>query len=247
MQHYNMPHNLLLVAVVAIVLLLGLPSAPSPAHAQPVQESSSASDASSNVEAATSADSETLDVPDASDADALAATNPDDSSTEAISGDSDHAPSPSVSVAPANEPSDSDNGAVLEIPQMVDLPDGAVSPNDNNSQQMTQSGQGTAANDDLATADNRVGTLEDYEDQAGAVPMGPIVFPPSVTIVRFPRSPLFNPMRPPRFGVPVTSSPIILPPTSSGPLPSTSPMLMAPPRLGTFGALPGRGFAGFRR
>jgi len=65
-----------------------------------------------------------------------------------------------------------------------------------------------------------------------------ILFAPVVSVVRFPRQPLFSPLPPrPPFGVPMARSPIILPPTSSGPFPSTSPMLMGP-RFGTFTSFP---------
>ena len=157
-----------------------------------------------------------------------------------------------------------ENGSVLELPQAVNPstgstvarpPDGAsagAEGNDDDTAQSDQVGQDTTADSDLPATADQVGTLEDYENQVAEAPPGVIFFAP-VTAVRFPRPPIFNPAVRPPFGVPLVTSPIILPPTSSGPFPSTSPMLMAPgprlmtPRFATFGSFRGGGFMGVHR
>jgi hypothetical protein len=182
--------------------------------------------------------------------DATVASDPESSAVE---------PAPFASAAVSGEAAgpDSENNSVLELPQVLNLSNGSTANppadgaaahadgNDDDLAQSNQNGQDTA-DDDLAAAADQVGTLRDYEDQANRVPLGPIFFAPGFAIVRFPRPPLFNPLSRPPFGVPMATSPIILPPTSSGPFPSTSPMLMAP-HIRTLGSFPGRGLMGLHR
>jgi hypothetical protein len=230
----------------------------------------------------------TIDVPEAT-----AAT--DDTGAANSTGDTSASPSADVSAvetAPFTAPAASDessgstseDGAVLEIPRVVNLPSNSNADNsaeqasanangaeqasanadsdeqasanandEDDSAQSGQDGQDAAANDDVAAAAGQVGTLEDYRNQASAAPVGPILFGPGIAIIRFPRQPAANPqplvnrLPQPPWGAPMAMSPIILPPTSGGPFPSTSPMLMAP-RPGSFGVFAhSGGLTGFRR
>ena len=143
--------------------------------------------------------------------------------------------------------SDPKNAAVLEIPQVVNLQSGGTAnatadetpanlDDDDNTAQSSQDEEDTAGDHDLVAIGSQVGTLEDYQNQANEAPLPSAIFSaPIITVTRLPRSPLFNPLPRTLSGVPMLASPIILPPTSSGPFPSTSPMLMGP-RFGTFGS-----------
>jgi hypothetical protein len=199
-------------------------------------------------------ESPTIDTPDAptvSD-DAITANGTDDSAAYPASAKSDTEYAPSGGAVGSDEASgsNSENSAVLELPQVVNLPNGGTANasadeasanrdgnDDDDAAQSSQDGEDTAGDHDLAAMGSQVGTLNDYENQANEVPPGVILVAPVVGVVRFPRPPLFSPLPRSLFGAPMATSPIILPPTSSGPFPSTSPMLMGP-RFGTFGSFP---------
>ena len=158
--------------------------------------------------------------------------------------DSDFDDSPSNEAAGSAESDDSasssQDGRVLEVPQVVDLSGGASNggaanslssgaDDDDDDAQAVQGGESEADSDDLARAP--VGDVQDYEDQAEEAPAAVVVYPGATAV------PVFSPQA--GLGLPVTpgtqmtstmlfASPIILPPNSAGPLPSTSPMLMAP-------------------
>jgi hypothetical protein len=174
----------------------------------------------------------------------------DDSATSPVE-NADISSSGSGSATASNEApaSASEDGAVLEIPQVVQPQDGSAADegsggavasrheDDEDSATADPAGQDTAAlNGDAATA-AQLGTLRDYENQANQAPPGPIFFAPGLAVARFPRPFLFNAPPRPLLRPPVATSPIILPPTSGGAFPSTSPMLM-PPRLGIVGSFP---------
>jgi hypothetical protein len=246
MDHRNQHHKVGLIAALSIAILVGL--AGRRACAQSIDDWSAHSTESATIDA--------TDVPAVSD-DASSADGNDDSVAHPAADSPKVESVPAVS-AEASDPassSPSEDGAVLEIPQVVDLQngpavnqpaEGASANADGSNADSAQSSQDGHAGDDFGVTADQVGTLQDYQSQQGAVPFGPIFFPPGVTIVRFPRQPLYKSLRQPRFGVPMAAPPIILPPTSSGPFPSTSPMLMAP-RMGSLRSFPSAGFTGFRR
>jgi hypothetical protein len=290
MHHHNQHHRVWLVVVTTSAMLFALQAGGPQGQAQSLNDAPSHATASSMTGRGAESGTDLVDVDAAEGSEGsgdVTTANGNDDPTQPVSGNSDIAPAPSASTAASDEASvtGSEGDAVLEIPQVVNLPSGTsanrptdeaagnAEGNDADTAQSSQggydadtaqSGQGgndVAAGDVAATVD-QVGTLEDYENQAGAVPLGPIFFSPGLATVRLPRLPLFNP-RPP-IGVPMAASPIILPPTSSGPFPSTSPMLMAPrvgtlgsfpsaslmlmaPRVGTLGSFPRAGFMGFHR
>jgi hypothetical protein len=248
MHCHSQRYEVWLNAVIMIVMLVALVAGCGRAYAQSADDSTA--DATRAV---------IVDVPDPTGAtdDPTIAHRIDDS-VAGVSDSSAVEPGASAGSVRADEPSgsESEDGAVLEIPRVIDLANGNrvdrptegasanVDGNDDDTTQSGQDNQDLAADDDLAPADDQVGTLEDYENQAGAAPMGPIFFGPGIAIVRFPHPPPLNPRAWPPFGSPMASSPIILPPTSSGPFPSTSPMLMAPRPFGSF---PGGGLMGLHR
>jgi len=171
--------------------------------------------------------------------------------------DADVEPLPASATADADETSSSssENGAVLEIPQVIRLRDTGedittdqASANSNDDDQTALAGQdgASAGNQELRAMSGQVGTLTDYQNQAIEAPPRAIFFAPGAAIVRWPPAVVLSPL--PRIRVPTATAPIILPPTSSGPFPSTSPMLMPTspmlmtPRLATFGLFRGGSF-----
>lgn len=264
MHHHDQHDKIWLVGVVTIAMLVGLLTGGRRAHAQALDDSSAGASDSSLAERAipSGVESLTIGTPDApaSSDDAATVDGTDDSAAHSVSADSDVESAASGSAAGSDEASGSasENGAVLEIPQVVNLPSGggANAPadeasanfegNDDDVAQSSQDGEDTAGGDDMAAMAGQVGTLKDYQNQANEAPPRVIFFAPVVRVVRFPRPPLFSPPpRPPlysplprpQFGLPIARPPIIWPPTSSGPFPSTSPMLMAP-RFGAFSSFP---------
>jgi hypothetical protein len=269
MYRHNQPDKIRFVGLITLAMLVGLFAGGRQALAQSLDDSSARASDSAVTEntipsSVGSADTDTPDAP--ADADeAITASSVDDSAAHPTSNSGVASP-PSDGSAGSDETSGpgTENGAVLELPQVVNpstgstvdrSPDGAsagAEDNDDDTAQSDQVGQDTAAERDLAATADQVGTLEDYENQVAEAPPGVIFIAPA-TVVRFPRPAPFNPAVRPPFGVPLATSPIILPPRSSGPFPSTSPMLMAPspmlmtPRFATFGSFRGGGFMGVHR
>jgi len=262
MLHHNQHDKIRLVGVVTLAMLVGLLPDGTRANAQSVDDSSArASDSSLNERAVPpDVESPAIDSPDASAVSngATSTNSADDPAAQPAADNPDVESAAAGAAANSDEStaSSSGNGAVLELPQVLNRsPDNAANQpadgtlassdgNDDDAAQSSQDGQDTAGDTgdhDIAAVADKVGTVEDYEHQADAAPAGGIFLPPGVAIVRFPRPPLFNPPPPLPLGAPIATSPIILPPTSSGPFPSTSPMLMAP-RFGTLGSFPGGGF-----
>jgi hypothetical protein len=255
MHHQDQHYKIRLVGVVTIAMLVGLLAGGRGAHGQSLDDSSAPASDSSLAERAIppGVESPTIDTPDApavSD-DAITTNDTDDSAASPVSANSDTEYAPSGGAVGSDEASgsNSENSAVLELPQVVNLPNGSTANasadeasanpdgNDDDTAQSSQDGEDNVGDHDLAAMAGQVGTLEDYQDQANeAPPPGVIVFAP-VTVVGLPRPPLFNSLPRPLFGAPMATSPIILPPTSSGPFPSTSPMLMGR-RFGAFGSFP---------
>jgi hypothetical protein len=165
---------------------------------------------------------------------------------------------PATEISNEASGSDSQDSAVLELPQIVDLRNGnggdeqadeatASGPaNDDDTAQSGPSGQDTAVADGLPQSADQVGTLRDYQNQMNQAPGGPIFVAPGFAVVRLPRPLFFNPPSPRFLRGPMATAPVFLPPTSSGPFPSTSPMLMGP-RIGTLGSFPRGGSMRFRR
>jgi hypothetical protein len=158
-----------------------------------------------------------------------------------------------VSTAVGSSKGSSGTDQVLELPQLVNLGNGSSSDQSaengpSNDGQASPEGDppGLAAADNLPAGPEQLGTLQDYENQASQMPPGVVLLAPGMAFVPLASSlPLnlpFRPLSPPG----VVTSPIIVAPTSGGPLPSTSPMLMAP-RIRTFGFAPRGGFMAFRR
>lgn len=263
-MHHPNQHEIKLIGVITIAMLVGLFAGSRRVHAQSMDDPSArAADSSPDARAIPpGAGSLTIDTPDApavSD-DAMSANSMDDSTAGPVSDNSAVGDAPTGSAVVSDEASDpgSADGAVLEIPQVVNLPaggnadqsaDGGLASGDSTDDDVAQSGQDgqdTLGDRDLASMADQVGTLRDYQNQAEQGPLGPFFFAPGMAIVRFPRPPLFNTLPRPSFGVPMARSPIILPPTSSGPFPSTSPMLMAP-RFGALGSFRSGGLIGAHR
>jgi hypothetical protein len=257
MHHHNQHQKVRLAAAVMLAILVGLLAFGSRANAQSLDDPPAPATNSSMGAGGASygTESVTIDEDTPAVADGAAPADPtDDSTAQPASGGSLIEPAPSAGAVASGDASD--DGSVLEIPQVVNLQngnnrnqpaDGAVANadgSDDDTAQSSQDGQNDAADDNLATTADQVGTVQDYEDQANETPPGTIFFAPGVAIVRFP-PPLFSPLPRPPFGVPM-ASPIILPPISRGPFPSTSPMLMAP-RFGTFGSFPRGGLMRLRR
>jgi hypothetical protein len=256
MQYYNQHDKIRLVGVVTIAMLVGLLAGGRRAHAQASDDSYARASDSPLAEptAPPNAELRSIDASDAPavSADATTVNGTDDSAAPPVSANSDvgYAPSGSATGSEEASGSDSKNGAVLEIPQVVNLPSDSTAnapadeasanldDDDDDTAQSSQDGEDTAGNHDLAAIGSQVGTLEDYQNQENeAPPPGTIFFAPVVTATHLPPPPLFNPLPRTPSGVPMAGSPIIIPPTSSGPFPSTSPMLMGP-RFGTFGSFP---------
>jgi hypothetical protein len=263
MHHHRQQDKIRLLDVVTIAMLVGL-LASGRAYAQSSGNSSAPPDESSLVEPAAppGVESLTTEPPETSAVsdDTATANTAEDSTVRSGSDDSDVVEAPPDSAADPNGTVDagdasgsgSENGAVLEIPQVVNLQkDRAVDAqadeaaaneaaanregdDDDAAAQTNQAGNNNADDDDLAAAGGQVGTLEDYQNQVNQGAPSVIFLGPGVAVVRFPPPPVFNPL--PQFGVP-TTSPIIPPPASGGRFPYTSPMLMAP-RFGTFGSFP---------
>jgi hypothetical protein len=266
MHHHNQFDKIRLVGVVTISMVLGLLVTGRQAFAQSSDSSSVDVSNTSPDDPANSSDVKSLivDVPDVSSAsdDATTANGAADSTAAPMDDSSDVDYAPSADATGADEASDSasEDSAVLEIPQIVNLanrgranvpadeasanPDSPVdeasaNPDDNDNDQTALSSRDeddANGEGDLAETGSRVGTLADYQNRAAEAPPAVIFFAPPVAVVRIPPPRAFNPWRRP-FGAPMVGAPIILPPTSSGPFPSTSPMLAAP-RFGTAGSFP---------
>jgi hypothetical protein len=144
-------------------------------------------------------------------------------------------------------PTAADNGQVLEVPQVLGPADLGGENRDQEASGANSDDTPTPDQDDSGALDEdgtgvpaEVGSLADYENQATPVPMGVMVYGPGMAAPMFAnrlganRLPL--PISPTG---PIMRAPIILPPTSSGPFPSTSPMLMSPGMRSP--ALPGPG------
>lgn len=272
MDHHHPHHRFWLIAAIAGSMVLALTQPGSLAQAQSVNDSYPNAAVSPIREDSSGSGAESLDGAEtvAIPADAKAAADADNSSAYPASHNPDGASAPVLGpVAPDDESgSASKDDAVLEIPQLINpatpstpnqsgnVQSAAGGGNDDNAAQANQAGGQTAPNeDDVAATADQVGTLQDYENQEGATPLAPGYFAPGIRIVQFPPLPALNALPRQPVGIPMAPSPIILPPTSSGPFPSTSPMLMAPrthamlmaPRIGTLGAFPRGGLIGFRR
>jgi hypothetical protein len=243
-------------------LVVGLMAGRMRAHAQALDNATApATNASASVgDVSPDAEPASIDEPatPAASGDTTTANRIDDSAPRPVSENPDvGSATPDAAMAP-NEASgsSSEDGAVLELPQVVNLQNGAAvdqppddasaeDDDDDHTAQSATAGQNSAATDGLAAADDPLGTLQDYENQANQAPLGPVFLGPGVAVVRFPHPFFFNPAPRPLLGPPMGTPPVILPPTSSGPFPSTSPMLMAP-RMGALGTFP-RGGWGFHR
>jgi hypothetical protein len=277
MHHHNQHDKVRLVGIVTISMLVGLLAMGRRASAQSLDSSAAGvSNASpDNRTIPPGVKSLTIDTPDLSSAsdDATTASDADDSAAPPMSDKPDVEDAASANAVGSDEASGSasENGAVLEIPQVVNLRNGdsANVPADETSANTESNDDDTALSSqddeddtggesDLTEDGSPVGTLADYQNQASEAPPGAVFFVPPVAVVAVPRPPLFNPYLRPPFGAPMVAAPIILPPTSSGPFPSTSPMLMAPgpgtlgpfPRFGSFphvGSFPRGGLIGARR
>ncbi len=266
MHCHNQRDKIRLVGVVSAALLIGWVAGGRRVDAESLDDSSVCAGEPSVVRSVPAdADPLTMDISEApavSD-DTITTKSIDDSAAAPVSDNSEveYAPSSSTAAsADADEASGSgsDEGAVLELPRVVNLSTGTTTNrsaggasasaegNDDDSAQSGEDGPEIAGDNELAAAPDQVGTLEDYENQSDE-PLGTFFFAPAVSVVRFPRPPLFNP--PPRapLGLSVPTSPIILPPTSSGPFPSTSPLLMAPRFATPGGSFPSGGWMGARR
>lgn len=262
MHQHNQHVKIRLVGLVTIAMLVGMLAGGRRSHAQSLDDSSARANDSAVTEdpIPPGVESVTTDTPDAPAVpdDAITTNSVDDSAAHPLSDSPDGKYARPGNAVGSDEASGSgsENGAVLELPQVLNLAsDGtadrsadrawaSTDGNDEDTAQSSEDEQDLAGDHDLGATTGQVGTLEDYKDQANEAPPGTIFFAPVGTVVGFPRPPLFNPVPRPRFGVP--TSPIILPPTSSGPFPSTSPMLMAP-RFATFGSFRGRGLMGAHR
>ena len=251
MYHHNQHHKAWRAFLVVIATLIGLLAGRTGAHAQASDDPA----VSANNAAENGAVAEAPGAPD----DAASANSIDDSTVVPIDNADVNSPGPArASASNETSASGSEDSAVLELPQVIDPqygsvagegPEGAVASRQGDDDDAANSGPAapdTAALDSSATAAAQVGTLQDYESQGNQVPAGPIFFAPGVAVVRFPRPLLFNSPPRPLLGAPLARSPIILPPTSGGPFPSTSPMLMAP-RVGIVGSFPRGGLMGFHR
>lgn len=154
---------------------------------------------------------------------------------------SDEASAPSGPSDAANDVAEADNGQTLEVPQVIDptsLKRQDTSSNEAPNQDdadadPTQATDPTAASEASSALPGPVGTIQDYEDQASEAPAGVVVFVPGAAVPLSSYRPLAMGPRPltgtPMFAGMTAAAPIILQPTSAGPLISTSPMLMPPP------------------
>ncbi len=253
MHHRNQHHNLPLFGVLTIAMLAGLISGSRRVHAQALDKWDSVTAETSGASVASN-DTITAKVADVS---AVPAAS-DDSDMEYALSDAGLA-----STAPVGEPvPGSENGQVLEIPRVIDssidigddrASDASIAnaaSNDDDAAQ-SQGDQEAAESQDFAGLPDQVGTLQDYESQAAGPPLGVIVSAPGLTVLPFTgRPPGFNPSvmpRTPMIGGTMLTPPIILPPTSVGPFPSTSPMLMAPRFVTPGRAFPAGGWMRARR
>jgi hypothetical protein len=256
-QHYTFK----LVGFLALALIVGLSAGRSRVQAQSLDDLPSAASDPNDIDPAISnADPVTIDTsgrPDAAPDSVI--EDRDDSGTLAGSDKADvESVASSTAVVAADTPDGSESSAVLELPQVVDLanmggantsPDSEFASSDD-SAQPGDDGQDADSDRNVAAAGGNIATLQEYENQANAEPMGPVIVAPIITappiyVVRFPRPLLLNPPSYPRSGVLIAPGPIMIPPTSSGPFPSTSPMLMRP--YFAFRSFPHRSFTGIRR
>jgi hypothetical protein len=262
-MHDQNPHHKAGRAFVIIMpILLALSAGGMRANAQSIDDAATADVQSSVDEAgmttAEPARADAREVSPASD-DGTTANPVDDAAGSPVTKDVEVGSGvPGTESSNESSGSDSQESAVLELPQIVNLQNGnggdkqaddaiASGPaNDDDATQSGSSGQGTAVADGLPPSADQVGTLEDYQNQMNQAPRGPIFVGPGLAVVRLPRPLFFNPPSPRFLGAPMVTAPIILPPTSSGPFPSTSPMLMGP-RIGTLGSFPRGGLMRFRR
>jgi hypothetical protein len=257
MHHNNHVQTVRLAAAITVAMVLAIAVGGERAYAQSIDDSSaSASDSQPRASGGTGG-AEIINVDGANEPAGSAVTTaagPTDNSTSPpVADDSDEEAGPSAGTAVPDTTSNSaaENGAVLELPQVISLPSGnpdasadAASANtEGDDDDTAQAAQDPGTEDDPASPD-QVGSLEDYENQKGAAPVGAILAP-GVIIAPYPSAPLFNTLPSPPFGVPMATSPIILPPTSRGPFPSIGPILMPP--IHTFRPFRGPRLMGFRR
>jgi hypothetical protein len=272
MRHHIQHDKIRLVDVALMAIVAGL-LAYAPAYAQSFDDSSAVANDRPLVEDAmpSAADSPGVDAEAPATPDGATAADKIDDSTPPPTADYSDDEAANSAAGAADESassSSSDNGSVLVIPQVVNLRSGESqdesadisSPNpdaDDDDAAQSSPGDEVGAGQDLTDLAGQVGTVTDYQNQATEAAPGAIFLGPGV-VVRFPPSPLFSPLPRSPVGGPIATGPIILPPSSGGPFPSTSPMLMAPrfgtfasfshvssfPRFGTFAR---RGFVGGRR
>jgi hypothetical protein len=262
MHHQNPYHKVGRALVIIIPMLLALSVGGMRANAQSIDDASTA-DVQSSVDEGDMTTTEPArgDAPEVSPAsDEGTSANPIDDAagtpvTKNVEVGSDV---PGTGSSDEASGSDYQDSAVLELPQIVNLQngnggdeqaDGAIASgpaNDDDAAQSGPSGQDTAVADSLPPSADQVGTLADYQNQMNQAPRGPIFYAPGLAVVRLPRPLFFNPPSRRFLGAPMVTAPVILPPTSSGPFPSTSPMLMGP-RIGTLGSFPRGGLMRFRR
>ena len=260
MYHLIIRDKIPLLAVATIAMMVGLLVGSRRVSAQWRDESALRVSDFPIVErvAASDVESSSINAPDGPAADAMAADGSDDSGPRPGSEDDsdvEDAPPATRMVSDGSAGSGSENSAVLEIPQVVNLADGAgatpsrasdvasasTSEDDDDGAPTSQDMAAAAGENDLVETGGRVGTLQDYENQPDNAGRATIFFLPGVAVARIPPPPLFNPAPRPVFSASRSMSPIILPPTSGGPFPSTSPMLMTP-RFGSPSAFPAGGF-----
>jgi hypothetical protein len=266
MCYFSQHHTIRLAGAIMLVIFVALAAGGRRVLAQSIDDLSPAGDSSLDVNSAPSTGDRLVKEtePPAIAADTPTASGSDDPVSYTTSGNSEvkDVPSGGAVAAEASAP-DSETSAVLEIPQVLNLPsrDTAGQPperaladgdaNDDDAQP-SQDGQDIAEDRDVAAMADQVGTLQDYEDQALRAPAGGMIFAPGMAVMRLPSPPLvssrpmFSPRPMQRFPFPAAAAPIILPPTSSGPFPSTSPMLMGP-AFGTIGSFPRGGLLGVHR
>jgi hypothetical protein len=159
-----------------------------------------------------------------------------------------------IDEAPPNEappdPADisSDDGQVLELPQVTDpaaatdaQADNAGDANAGATQDAGQQADGSDTGGDSADAPDQVGSIDDYQSQqdgigAGGVYLMPMAMRPLGMNPPFglnpPMSPMMQPPYVPRVGMPpggmLPPGPVIVQPGVRGYFPPTSPMMMQP-------------------
>jgi hypothetical protein len=270
MDHHHQHYKFQFFVAITGALLLAL--AKPQARAQSANDSYPNAGASPISEASKGPHAESFDGADtvAIPPDLEAADNVDDSTADAAADNSGTAAVPVRGSVPPDDESGaaSKNDAVLEIPQVINpanagtpdqagnMPSAEGSGSDADAAQSNQTGVKTAGgDDDLAATASQLGTLEDYENQESTPALAPVFFPPGLAIVQFPRLPALRALTRQPVGIPIGAAAIILPPTSSGPFPSTSPMLMGPraspmlmpQHVGTMGSFAGGGLIRFHR